>query len=973
MNEQNQTRDKPSTRRRVLRILWSITQLTILLIFMGVFFAGGAAAGYIASLVKEDPVRSYEDVSEQVFSNHLTGFAYFNDKALIGQLRAEEDRRLVKKEEVSPHLINAIIATEDRHFYEHRGVDLKAIVRASLQDILGSPVQTGGSTLTQQLIKQTILTPEVSHERKAREIFLALRIERMFSKDQILEAYMNEMYFGYSANKSNIYGVQAAAKGIFGVEAKDLNIPQSAYIAGMLQAPSRYTPFEEYNAGGLEAGTKRQKLVLNHMLENGYITEQQHKEALAYDIKANLAQPRERAYRQYPFLMMEIEDRAAKVLVDQDLANDPTKNKDDLTRQEYRELLDRKRGEILRGGYHIYTTIDKNIFEMMDAIAKNPDNFGPNRTYKARFGSEYKEVKDALEEVGATLIDNKTGAVLGFAGGRNFEISQVNHTMRPRQPGSAMKPLAAYAPAFELGVLQPGSGIDDAPIALENGVGNPPHYPANWNHKFHGLISVREALRQSYNIPAIKAYLNVGIPESLSYVEKMGITTLVTPKDNPRVNDHQAKTGVIGGLTQGLTVEEITNAYSVFPNQGSFLDAYLIERIENSDGETIFEHSIKPQTVFSEQTAYLNTDIMRTVVKSGTGAALQKLVKGKRDFAGKTGTTNDDVDSWFVGYTPEVTLGVWIGYDIPYKLPKASPARSTVVWAKFMNGLFELYPDRYPTDSKFAQPQGIVSRAVCSVSGKLPTDLCHEAGTVVTEVFNQKFVPTETCDVHIRGRIIPYDDHLYLAKPETPDDMVENKVGIKPPEPVKLPDNPEKYKFSFNTLDWDKRLPDHEDPRVDDGQVPSIPQGASLQNGKLTWTANPEVDIVGYRVYRSILGSPFEKTGVVLQPAEKSYTLSQEGVYYVTAVDVAGKESGPSQAVAHGSLLPDSELAPEGDSPAPVPDSSTPLDDLLPLDPTLPPGIGSPANNGPKTNTPTKPKTDNGNTEIPLTPPIPDN
>lgn len=965
MTTQNETKDKPRKGRTVWRILWGITQLTILIVFMGAFFAGGAAAGYIASLVKDDPVRTYEDVSTQVFSNHLTGFAYFNDKALIGQLRAEEDRRLVKKEEVSPHLINAIIATEDRHFYEHRGIDPKAIVRATLQDIMGSPVQTGGSTLTQQLIKQTILSPEVSHERKAREIFLALRVERMFSKDQILEAYMNEMYFGYSANKSNIYGVQAAAKGIFGIDAKDLNIPQSAYIAGMLQAPSRYIPFEQYNPTGLEAGIKRQKLVLSHMLENGYITQQQYNEALAYDIKANLAQPRERAYRQYPFLMMEIEERAAKVLIDQDLANDPTKNKEDLTREEYRELLDRKRGDILRGGYHIYTTIDKKIIEMMDSIAKNPDNFGPNRTYKARFGSEYKEVKDALEEVGATLIDNKTGAILGFAGGRNFEVSQVNHTMRPRQPGSAMKPLAAYAPAFELGILQPGSVIDDAPIALENGAGNPPHYPANWNNKFHGLISVREALRQSYNIPAIKAYLNVGIPEALSYVEKMGVTTLVTPKDNPRTNDYQAKTGVIGGLTQGLTVEEITNAYSVFPNQGSFLDAYLIEKIENSDGETIFEHTIKPQTVFSEQTAYLTTDIMRTVVERGTGSALQKLIKGNRDFAGKTGTTNDDVDSWFVGYTPEVTLGVWIGYDIPYKLPKSQTARSTVVWAKFMNGLFELYPERYPENSKFIKPEGIVSQTICSKSGLLPTDLCRETGAVVTEIFNRKFVPTETDDLHVKARVIPYNGSFYLAKAETPDDMVKTRIGIKSPDRLDLPNNPDKYNISFKPLDWDKRLPDREDPRVDDGNVPAPPQGTSSQSGKLTWTANSEADIVGYRVYRSTIGSAFEKVGVVLQPNDKSFPLSQQGVYYVTAVDVTGNESGPSQAIANDNLLPsDSGSSSDEDETNAGPDSSTPLDDILPLDPT------QSSNSGTSNN---KPKNQNGGTDIPLTPPLPNN
>lgn len=451
----------------------------------------------------------------------------------------------------------------------------------------------------------------------------------------------------------------------------------------------------------------------------------------------------------------------------------------------------------------------------------------------------------------------------------------------------------------------------------------------------------------------------------------MGVTTLVTPNDNARINDFQAKTGVIGGLTQGLTVEEITNAYSVFPNQGSFLDAYLIEKIENSDGETIFEHVKKPQMVFSEQTAYLTTDMMRTVVKSGTGAALQKLVNGKRDFAGKTGTTNEDVDSWFVGYTPEVTLGVWIGYDIPYSLPKSKTPRSTEVWARMMNGLFELYPERYPVDSKFVQPTGIVSRAVCSVSGKLPTELCHEAGTVVTDLFNQKHVPTETCDVHIKGKIIPYNGEFYLAKAETPDDMVLDRIGIKAPEPVKLPSNPEKYKMSFKTLDWEKRLPDQEDPRGDDGNIPSSPQGVAIQSGRLAWASNPEADIVGYRIYHSTLGSTFKKIGVVRQPEDKAITLTQQGVFYVTAVDVSGKESSPSHAVTNGSIIPIENDIP-GEEDLSPPDTSTPLDDIVPADPLQEvPDLTSPVSGNQKPKNQAKPKKENTDSSIPTTPPVP--
>jgi len=724
-------------RRSKKEISLIVLKYSGILLLMGILFGGGAALGFVASLVKDQPVLSKNEIQGKIFSNTQTSFAYFNQQQPIGSLRTEEYRRLVKIGDVSQNLIQAIIATEDRLFYEHMGVNLNGLLRATTEAVLGRSVQTGGSSLTQQLVKQTILTPEVTLERKAREIFLALRLERMFSKDQILEAYINKMYFGKNANGSNIYGVQAAARGIFGVDVKDLNIPQAAYIAGMLQAPSRYIPF---NPDGLKAGKERQKIVLERMHENGFINEQQLKEGLAYDIGANLKAADEiQAYSKYPFLMMEIEEQAAKILLDQEIKTNPELSQKKLTKEEYDELLDFKRKEVLTKGYHIYTTIDQKIYDMMTAIAEDPKNFAPAKSYTANG----QRVENALEQVGATLINNKTGAVLGFVGGRDFKISQLNHTSTPRQPGSTMKPLAGYAPAFEKGLLQPGSVIDDSRIALDNGPGNPPFYPSNYDNRFHGLVTARVALKESYNIPAIKAYLEVGIPTALDTVRRMGITTLVTPEDNPRRNDYQSKTAVLGGLTHGVTVEEITNAYSVFANSGVWIDSYMIQKITDSSQYTLYEHTAAPQRVYSEQTAYLITDMMRTVVKNGTARALKAYIGEAHDVAGKTGTTNSDQDSWFVGYTPEVSLGVWIGYDIPHPLPKAVPARSTQIWGKMMQGLFNLYPDQYPNNSRFKMPPDMVYREICSKTGKLASDVCREEGTVIKELFNAKYAPTE--------------------------------------------------------------------------------------------------------------------------------------------------------------------------------------------------------------------------------------
>ncbi|GAB7388919.1 PBP1A family penicillin-binding protein [Bacillaceae bacterium] len=924
--------ERKMRKRSGWRIFFQALQWLALLFLLGLFFAGGALAGFVASLVKDQPVRSYEELHRQIFTNYLTGFAYFNDNSLIGQLRAEQDRRLVKLDEVPDHFIKAIIATEDKEFASHHGVVPKAILRAAIQQVTDAPVQTGGSTLTQQLVKNTVLQQlwqkerlgdVSSFKRKAAEIFLALRVERMFSKEQILEAYINEIYFGKNANGSNVYGVQAAAKGIFGVNAKDLNLAQAAYLAGIPQSPITYSPF---TAAGFKAGKKRQEIVLQRMLESGFIDRRQYEKALAYDLQGGLAKPTKGAYSKYPFLMMEIEQRAAEVLLAQELAKNG-KSKEQIPLPEYRQMLEDKRKEILRNGYHIYTTIDKKIHEAMQEIASDPKNFGPNATYRIqRANGKVETIKNALEEVGATLIDNETGAILGMIGGRDFNVEQTNHTQRPRQPGSAMKPLAAYAPAFELGKLQPGSVIDDSPIVLKDGRFGE-FTPQNWDFKFHGLITAREALKWSYNIPAIKTYVDlVGIEKALAFVKKMGVTTLVDA-------DYHAQTGVIGGLTYGLTVEEITNAYATFPNGGMFVDAYLIREIKDSEGNMIYRHTPQPKRVFSEQTAYLMTDMMRTVVNEGTGTAVRRYVGGKRDIAGKTGTTNDTRDLWFVGYTPRLTLGVWIGYDEPYPLPRQSNRRPQEIWGKVMTKVWELYPDKYPESERFKVPDGIVRVNICAKSGKLPTELCEKAGSVITEIFNQRWVPRERDDVHVEARVIQLDDKIYLAKPETPDDMIlQKRIFIKREARV-FPRHSGQPGRSYFPGDWEQTLPAQTDPRSDDGQAPAPPQGLQLsRHGNtvtLSWRNSPERDVVGYRIYRATNGtSPLQKIGVVLQHERKTFIdpggAAGDYAYYVTAVDVAGKESSPAPTAtvhpevrkdergAHPTNPPQENSAPEG-------------------------------------------------------------
>ena len=946
-NNQSPASDSSKQKRRHKNrrhAFFLLLKLALLFGGMGIFMAGGILTGYVAALVRDEPVRSYDEIYNKIFSFDLTGFVYYNDNTLLAQMRTpDQDRRLVKRSDVSPYLINAIIATEDRNFFFHYGVSLTSTLRGAYQDFTNQPVVTGGSTLTQQLVKLTILSPEVSHKRKAKEIFTALRIDRMFSKDQILEAYMNEIYFGKSANGSNIYGVQAAAKGIFDKDVKDINLGEASYLAGMIQNPGNYNPFSK---AGYERGKERQKMVLDRMMENRFISQAQYDEALKSDLVMALAKPAERTNVNH--LMMEIEERAAKALVDSQLAEEG-RDKSTVGKNEYYQLIEDQRREILKNGYKIYTTIDKDVQQIMTGVASDPQNFGKNRSYTVRRSNgKTEKIENALEEVGSMLIQNKTGAILGMIGGRDFNVQQTNHATAPRQPGSSMKPLAAYAPAFELGILQPGSPIDDSPLLLADGTQGS-HLPLNWDNKFHGIMSAREALRQSWNVPAIKTYLKVGIPTALEYVKKMGITTLVE-------SDNYAATGAIGGLSYGLTAEELTNAYATFANHGSFIDAYMIDRIEDSTGKVIYKHEIQPVTVFSEQTAYLMTDMLRTVVNAGTGTQIRKYVPRSIDVAGKTGTTNNSNDLVFVGYTPELSMGVWVGFDEPYPMPDSEKYRPMIVWGKVMQQVIEQKPELSPPTATFPKPEGITSMTVDSKSGLLPSELSKETKHLITDLFNRQFIPTKMDDTHQRARVVVAGDNRYLAKASTPNDFVTEGIFFRSPEPLMLTAEQIKTmnsKAGTRPADWDQRLPETEDPRTDQPGAPAAPTDVTISrsgnNIVLSWKSGGEPDLLGYRIYRASADNGFVQLATVKDPLVLSYTDSTaapaESGYYVTAVDVAGQESSPSPVASSAGTTgwqppeplpnnPDAEVLPpeatdggeagEQSSPAPQPDSTVP-------------------------------------------------
>src|SRR5699024_811165 len=343
--------------------------------FIGIFLGVGVGAGYFASLVKDEPIRTYASMEKDIYNIEETSKLYFANEVYIGDVRSDLHREKVALEDIYETLINAVIATEDEYFEEHNGVVPKAIVRAMVQEVMNSDIKSGGSTLTQQIIKNQILTNEVSFERKAKEILLAMRLEKFFEKDEILESYINIIPYGRDAAGQNIAGIQTAAKGVFGGDAKDLSLPQAAFLAGIPQNPYAFTPFnqagEVKEEEGLEPGLKRMKTVLKRMYQTEFITKEEYEEEIAYDITNDFAKKAPSSLQNDPALVLEIEKRAkdiiTEVLADEDGYTVAEINESDELKEQYNMLADRA---LRLNGYEIHSTIDQDMYDAMQKAAK---------------------------------------------------------------------------------------------------------------------------------------------------------------------------------------------------------------------------------------------------------------------------------------------------------------------------------------------------------------------------------------------------------------------------------------------------------------------------------------------------------------------------------------------------------------------------------------------------------------------------
>ncbi|WP_413379030.1 transglycosylase domain-containing protein [Alkalihalobacillus sp. 1P02AB] len=885
------------------QVLWNLLLIFIIFGAMSIFFAGGAFAGYFASLVADEPLRSSEEMLVEIYDYEETSEIYFANDEYLGKVPTELEREEISLDQVSEYVIQALIATEDEHFFEHEGIVPKAILRATLQEFANSSVQTGGSTITQQLIKQQILTSEVSFDRKAKEILLAMRLETFMEKEEILEAYLNVVPFGRNASGRQVAGVQAAAEGIFGVDASELNIPQAAFIAGLPQSPFGYTPFTSNGdvKENFDAGLNRMRNVLTNMYEVGYITEEEYQEALAYDIRENLTDATASPLQDYRYLTTDILNRATVILAKEQLEKDgitleellanvdeiedADKRKEEIARinEEYTQTKNEyeatARQDLRRKGYVIHTTVDKELYDAMQ-VAAVQDNSLFGKPKQSRIDSS---ITDQQQQLGSVLIDNATGAILAFVGGRDEKNSTQDFnfaTMRGRPTGSTMKPLLAYAPGMDYGTVQPGFVIPDTPQRYND---REAKNISNFEGGYKGLLTVRQSLEQSRNVPAVRAFNTVPNDYSREIFDKLGF----------HINWESGlpESSVLGPLD--VTVEGNVNAYATFANDGKRVESYLIEKIETRNGDVVFEHEIEPIEVFSPQTSYLMLDMMRGVIRNGTAARLNGKIKGNSDWAGKTGTSNDERDYWFVATNPRVSLGIWVGYEHNMTLDSGYSQRTMDLWANLANTVYDVRPELFASGERFQAPDGIVSRQVCTLTGTLPSKACQDAGYVKSELFNSKFVPSQQ-DSSGAARYVTIDGKNYKALDSTPSEFTEQGITV-----------------SFNNWNIDnisQYLPDNMKNIVpnnnapDNGNTPGKVSGVKLSGSTLTWSKHGAGDIVGYRIYQADNGSDnFSRVASVKMNTTTSHNVSGGSkAYYVTAVDTRGNES-PASDTAKGS------------------------------------------------------------------------
>lgn len=617
-------------------------------------------------------------------------------------------RMLVPYNKIPPYLIDCLLAVEDRKFYDHWGVDSRRVIAAFIHNILSFDLTAqGASTLTQQLARTLFLTPEKLFSRKIKEMLTATKIERTYSKDQILEMYLNQHYFGKGA-----YGIQAAAQIYFSKNAEELTLPECAILIGLLKSPTPYNPINHPDKALI-----RRNIVYNALVDFHRLNPQ-----MADSLK-NL-----------PLVINPLQQQVGEAPYFTEMA---------------RQYISKKYGEtaLYNSGLTIHTTLDLDLQHFAEAAVDSkltqiqmqmeqtilpdderyeqytievPDSTNPDTTIRV-----YKQIQGAL-----MCIDNVTGGILALIGGKDFSQSKFNRvTQAYRQPGSSFKPFV-FTTAIDNG-FNPTDLFIDSPIVLKSG--GEEWRPSNFDNSFRGEMSLRDALRVSRNLIAIKLMMNplVTPQQVVSYARRMGIRSELNPVPSLAIGSSE------------VTIWEMATAFSIFPNGGIRKEPFFITKILDRYGN-IIEHREKAdqEEVLSPQTTYIMTNLLETVINAGTGYGARRL-GFKRPAAGKTGTTNSFTDNWFNGFTPQLTTTVWVGYDdkttIGTERGEVGATTALPIWTEFMKAACaDLPPKNFPV------PAGIYTATICLESGKLATDRCSR---IITDIFTEATLPRSHCNL----------------------------------------------------------------------------------------------------------------------------------------------------------------------------------------------------------------------------------
>lgn len=709
VNKKNKKGKKKGKHPKLKKALIIIFIIFILLCLIGV--------GIFAGVFFSDKLKLTK--AELTIGHNNSAVKDIDDEQIFDLSSGDINRKIITYSEMGPYLPNAYVAIEDKRFYDHSGIDLTRTMSAAIQYVLrGGHSSYGGSTITQQLVKNLKSDKDdtgfAGVTRKIREMSRAYQIEQMLSKQQILEQYLNIIYVG----GTTICGVENGAKYYFSKSAKDLDLAEAAFLAGINHSPNSYNPFwNEGDEDVTKAIKTRTKTVLaemkdqNRISDNAEEAEKLYNEAVA-EVDAGLK------FKEGSFsnaTQMSYHTDAAIKEVVSDLAE-----LKDIDEKAARSLL-------VSGGYKIYTTQNTEIQKRMEKEYVKDEYI-----YYARTTGGPKENKEHTQS-GMVIIDNKTGYVIGCMGGLGTDVDATGYNraiQAPRQTGSAIKPLANVIPGLEEGVITAATVYDDR--RADFGGGYAPKNVAN----YRGLTTVRKAIEVSSNVVNMKILSNVGPSKAIKYLQDMGLSHV-----NPDLDNNLALS--IGGMSEGATPLEMAAAYEAIANGGEYTEPTFYTKVEDSNGNVILESKQEKRRVMEETTAYITADILKDVVTGSSGTAYMCKISGM-DVAAKTGTTDSKKDKWLCGFTPYYSAATWVGYDTPEEVRYGNANAAQQIWARIMK---DIHSDL--KDAKFVKPSGITTATVCLQSGKLATKSCTQK---YTEIFKAGTVP-KYCEGHDKVKI----------------------------------------------------------------------------------------------------------------------------------------------------------------------------------------------------------------------------